>query len=103
MGWIEYFIDKVDRRVNAIEKAKQLGTYNAIDRSRQYEQVSNADLVRAVNEAFTKLRTHERTLAPKDEITALRKQVESRIWHRIVLIVATAEFTLIVALLSKLH
>lgn len=95
-------VDHVERKMNAIERAKQIGTFDALDRSRQYQSASDADYRRAVDEAWAKLRTHEKTAATKAEINELRKQVTSVVWHRIVVIVAAAEFTLIVALLAKL-
>jgi hypothetical protein len=94
-------LDHVERKMNAIERAKQLGTYNAVDRSRQYEGATEADYRRAVDEAWMKLRSYEKTAATKAEIKELRDQVESRVWNRIVLVVASAEFALIVMLLAK--
>lgn len=101
MAWIKDLIVRVDRHYNAIDRAKAAGTYNAMDRSRQYEAVTEKELIRQVNDAWTKIRSHEKTTATKDELEAIRKQLESRIWHRIVVIVAAAEFTLIVMLLEK--
>jgi hypothetical protein len=61
---------------NAIDHAKAVGTYNAMDRSRQYESVDNSELVRAVNESWTRIRRHERAMGLKDkEIDSLTKAV----------------------------
>jgi hypothetical protein len=63
---------KVERTHNTINRAKELGTYNAMDRSRQYEVIDNGELLRAINGAWTKIRTQDTTKASKDEITELR-------------------------------
>lgn len=79
--------------LNAIERAKQLGTYNAIDRSRQYERVSDAERDRAVNEAWTKIRTCEKKIEAKEaDIAHLRKQLRS---YRIINNVLTSIITVL--------
>jgi predicted nucleic acid-binding Zn-ribbon protein len=76
VSWIKELIAKVDRTYNAIDRAKAAGTYNALDRSRQYEQVSNAELVRAVNQAWTKIRHLESEGTRKDaDIAALKTRL----------------------------
>ena len=62
---------------------------------------NEAELLDAINQAWTKIRAHEKTSATKDDVAALQRQMESRIWHRIVVAVAVAEFSLIVMLLEK--
>ena len=59
-----------------IENAKRLGTYNAIDRSKQYAETDNAALLRAVNEAWSKIRNCEKSLtARNNDIEQLRKKL----------------------------
>jgi len=55
---------------------KRLGTYNAIDRSKQYTRADNAELLRSLNEAWTKIRTCEKSIGQKDAaIVELKKQL----------------------------
>jgi len=49
-----------------IEKAKQLGTFDKVDRTPQYQEPEPRELLRAVNEAWTKIRTCEKELSKKD-------------------------------------
>ncbi|HZW05376.1 MAG TPA: hypothetical protein VFF58_00580 [Candidatus Nitrosotalea sp.] len=59
-----------------IERAKRLGTFNAIDRSKQYAETDGRELLRAVNEAWTKIRHCEKRIAEKDaDIARLRDQI----------------------------
>jgi hypothetical protein len=51
----------------AVQKAKAIGTYNALDRSRQYTQPENPALLRSLNEAWSKIRVCEKALVAKDE------------------------------------
>jgi len=44
---------------NARERAKSLGTLDAIDRSRQYTLPDLPEVLRSLNEAFTKIRILE--------------------------------------------
>jgi hypothetical protein len=69
------WLRRIERQLTAIEKAKHLGTYGEIDRSKQYEGITDAERDRAINEAWSKLRTCEKRLALKDaEIVELRQQ-----------------------------
>jgi hypothetical protein len=87
------WLHKVDRMLTAIEKAKQLGTYNAIDRSRQYERITDAERDRAVNEAWAKIRTCEKKIENKEaDIKHLREQLSK---HRIVNVTLTAIITVL--------
>ncbi len=66
-----------DRIMTPTEKAKALGTYGALDRSKQYAETSPRELLRAVNEAWAKIRTCEKTLCQRDaEIAALKQKLE---------------------------
>ena len=98
----------VDRTVNAIEKAQRADTLGKVDRSKQYQPPLDECTLERVLQHLNGIGTTLRTLqSSKDrEIGKLRKEfadrIESRIWHRIMIGLATAEFTLIVALLVKL-
>ncbi len=66
-----------DRVMTPIEQAKQLGTYNAIDRSRQYFHQDPKDLLRAVNEAWAKIRSCEKELTKRDQkIADLQRKLD---------------------------
>jgi hypothetical protein len=68
---------QLERRVTAVEHSKVLGTYQAEDRSKQYTRADNAELLRAVNEAWNKIRNCEKFLNKKDlEIADLRKRLK---------------------------
>lgn len=54
----------------AIDKARVVGTYNALNRAAQYTTADPRELLRAVNEAWTKIRTLEKELAKKDAVLA---------------------------------
>jgi hypothetical protein len=101
VAWFRDLASRIDSIMNAIDHAKQIGTYGKPDRSPQYPLITQKQIVDAVNLALTKVRIVENDKATKLDLAALRKQVESRIWHRIVVIVAAAEFSLIVMLLEK--
>ena len=71
-------LDMSDKRYNAISKAQNLGTYNALDRSQQYQGVETPELLRSLNEAWTKIRNLEREGCTKDsEILSLKHSVTS--------------------------
>ena len=96
-------VERVDRRMTALEHADKCGTRDQPDRSRQYPLNTEKQIIEAVNLALTKVRQVEQ--AKDKELAALKKEligrIESRIWHRIVVVVAVAEFSLIVMLLEK--
>jgi hypothetical protein len=76
----------------------KLGTLNALDRSKQYTRASNEELLRSLNEAWVKIRVHERELAAKDKLIAelSRKLGESKDLarrYRITTIVLTSIIT----------
>jgi hypothetical protein len=61
---------------DAIERAKELGTLNQNDRSHQYTRAENPELLRSLNEAWSKIRTLEAANLRKDnEITALHNRL----------------------------
>lgn len=91
--------ERIDRMLEAIEHAQRLGTFGKADRSKQYPLTTEKQIIDAVNLALTKVRMVDKEKG--EQIAELKKQIESRIWHRIVMIVAAAEFTLIVMLLEK--
>jgi hypothetical protein len=75
----------------AVQKAKAIGTYNALDRSRQYTQPENPELLRSLNEAWSKIRTCEKELRTKDQdIQQLRKRLKS---YRVANIALTSVIT----------
>jgi hypothetical protein len=53
-----------------LDKARRLGTYNQLDRSRQYQDISEIELKRAVNEAWSKIRLLESEGTKKDTAIA---------------------------------
>lgn len=84
--WIEHITKRVDdlldneneKKPDAIAQAERLGTLNQIDRSRQYQEPNNRELLRAVNEAWAKIRTLEREAGKKDQmIGALNDRVKT--------------------------
>ncbi len=79
---IERIVDRVYTRImSAIEKAKQAGTLHAIDRSNQYTRADNAELLRAVNEAWAKIRICEQSIRAKDtQITELHQKLKNYKW-----------------------
>jgi hypothetical protein len=61
---------------DAIERAKELGTLNKIDRSHQYTRPDNPELLRSLNEAWSKIRTLEAASLRKDnEIATLHNRL----------------------------
>jgi hypothetical protein len=60
----------VEKHEVALAKAQKLGTLDAVDRSRQYQETDSRELLRAVNEAWSKIRTCERELGKKDAAIA---------------------------------
>jgi hypothetical protein len=84
--WIKRWITEIEDRMTAIERAREVGTLNAADRSLQYTKVSNGELLRAVNEAWTKIRTCEKQLQAKEQdIANLRKLLTRYRWMNIAL------------------
>lgn len=75
----------------AIERAKELGTYGQPDRSAQYTKVTNGELLRAVNEAWTKIRTCEKVLREKEtQIAELHKRLKRyQIAHTVLISIIT--------------
>lgn len=49
-----------------IPDPKRIGTYNQIDRSKQYTRADNPELLRSLNEAWSKIRRLESSLLQKD-------------------------------------
>lgn len=61
---------------NAIARARELGTLNQVDRSRQYTRPENPELLRSLNEAWSKIRTLEAANLRKDnEIATLHNRL----------------------------
>lgn len=85
MYWITKLIDKVDDRFNQIERAKQLGTYEALDRAKQYPLDSPAKVYKAVNECWTKVHALEAANRKKDETIAALKldRRVTKLWLKI--------------------
>lgn len=69
-----------------IPDPKRIGTYNQIDRSKQYTRADNPELLRSLNEAWSKIRTLEAANVRKDAAMAeLRAQRRSdRMWIKII-------------------
>ena len=85
------WVEKIDKMFNAIEHAKHCGTLNALDRSKQYTEMDNVLLVRAVNEAWTKIRICEKAILSKDDdIKSLQSQLRQ---YRVVNIALTSIIT----------
>jgi len=56
---------------------RRIGTYNQIDRSRQYTRADGPELLRSLNEAWSKIRTCERELTKRDTaIAELREKLK---------------------------
>lgn len=49
---------------------KRIGTYNQIDRSKQYTRADNSELLRSLNDAWSKIRTLEAASLRKDAVIA---------------------------------
>lgn len=76
-----------DRIMDAITKAHAVGTFNAIDRSKQYANPDHAEMLRALNEAWSKIRRIE-TLSDEKDVTIrdLKDQLgkklrRNRLWN----------------------
>jgi hypothetical protein len=66
----------VDRTYTAIGKARALGTLNEIDRAKQYSEANTSDLLRSLNEAWSKIRLVEAANIRKDaEIAQLHAKL----------------------------
>lgn len=64
------------RHMTPIEKAKQLGTFNAADRSKQYPLDHPEKVIEAVNKCWTKVHSLEAENRRKEEtIQGLKKQL----------------------------
>jgi predicted NAD-dependent protein-ADP-ribosyltransferase YbiA (DUF1768 family) len=61
---------EIEKR-QAIEKARAAGTLDAIDRSKQYEDMQHSQLVKAVNDAFAQNRQLKKDIAARDEQLAV--------------------------------
>ena len=71
-------LDMSDQRYNAISRAHNLGTYNAMDRSQQYQTIEPPEMLRSLNEAWTTIRNLQRDNTKKDtEILRLKHSVTS--------------------------
>lgn len=62
--------------MDAISRAHLVGTFNAVDRSKQYENPTNEELLKSLNEAWTKIRVCEKSILAKDARIA---QLETRV------------------------
>ena len=84
-------VERAHQIYDAVTRAQQLGTLNAIDRSRQYENADTHDLLRAVNEAWSKIRRCEKAIDERDsKILDLEKRLKR---YRIVNIALTSIIT----------
>lgn len=63
-------------RLDAIAKAHIAGTLNQLDRSRQYESAGAPELLRSLNEAWSKIRVCEKSILAKD---ARISELESKV------------------------
>lgn len=74
---------RILRMVDTILRAQQLGTYNAVDRSRQYEDVSERQMLRQLNEAWSKIRELQKSVADKErQIANLASRLKHCNWVR---------------------
>jgi hypothetical protein len=84
--WIKDCILYVDRIVSAVEKAKEIGTYGADDRSAQYPLLDQKLVRKAINECWTKVHQLETAGKQKDlQIAELRQKVKRYRWANIAL------------------
>ena len=90
MDWITGWIEKIDTMTDALEHAKACGTLNAVDRSKQYTEMDHVLLVRAVNEAWTKIRANEKAAAKDQDVQLLRRQLQR---YRLINIALTSIIT----------
>jgi len=56
--------------MSILDKARVIGTYNQVNRAAQYTREDPRELLRAVNEAWTKIRTLEKENGKKDAAIA---------------------------------
>ena len=56
----------VERIIQATQKAKEVGTYDQVDRSRQYSDASQIDLLRSLNDAWSRIRILQTENSKKD-------------------------------------
>ena len=62
--------------MSILDRARVIGTYNQVNRAAQYTREDPRELLRAVNEAWTKIRTLEKELGKKDAaIAELREKL----------------------------
>lgn len=61
---------------NILARARNVGTYNALNRAAQYSNAEPREVLRAVNEAWTKIRALENSLTQRDaKIAELRSKL----------------------------
>jgi hypothetical protein len=90
VDWITGWIEKIDKMTDALEHAKACGTLNAVDRSKQYTEMDHVLLVRAVNEAWTKIRANEKAAAKDQDVQLLKRQLQR---YRLINIALTSIIT----------
>lgn len=61
-----YEVFPARRDAMTIPDPQKLGTYNQIDRSRQYTRADGPELLRSLNEAWSRIRGCQQELAKKD-------------------------------------
>lgn len=72
--------------MDPISKAHLVGTFNAIDRSKQYQGVTQEELVNQVNTAWAKIRVCEKSITSKDaRILDLEQKIKRYRWANIAL------------------
>ena len=81
----------------AVERAKQLGTYNAIDRSKQYPLDNPGKVTEAINKCWAKVHGLEQQNQKKDrEIGDLRSErKELKRWLRALTVAVSIEGAII--------
>ena len=57
---------RIHKTYEAVTKAHEVGTYGAIDRSKQYQGVSQSEMLEQVNLAWSKIRALEKSATDKD-------------------------------------
>lgn len=73
---LDFSLATHDRIMDAISRAHLVGTFNQVDRSKQYEDPTNHELLKSLNEAWSKIRVCEKSILAKDARIA---QLESRV------------------------
>lgn len=64
--------------MNAVDRAREVGTLGAVDRSRQYTTPSAPELLRSLNTAWEKIRKLETASTDKDaDILRLHKRLSN--------------------------